>query len=135
MYSEIQEELQKQLSTNVNITALLNTWTDGLSNVYLMIVNDDVCPSDWGLENSSLNYYENTRDNFSDYGDITFTVNCRAFTRKKSKSLSEVIREELHRVDGTGSDFFFTVSITGTLRPVDERDNYNTIIDINIKAR
>ena len=135
MYNDVQQELQKQLSTNSAITALLNTWIDSSNNVYPMIINDDVCPSEWGLENATLNYYENIRDNFSDYDDMTFTVNCRAFTRRKSKDLSEAIRAELHRVNGTGSDYFFTVSITATLQPFDERDNYNTIIDINIKGR
>jgi hypothetical protein len=129
MYSEVRNKLFEQLNTNVTITALLDTYD---VDKY-MIVCDDVVDSDWGNEKTTINYYRDRQDDFSCYGDIDFTTNCRAETRAKSEDLANTIKDELHEktIDG----FMFIVTFTGTIRPSDETDNYNTVININIKQK
>ena len=129
MYSEVQSKLFNELNNNTNITDLLDSF-----NSDFMIENSEVCPNSWELEKSTLNYYETNRDNYSKYDDITFTTNCRAFKYVDSKNIAEVIKTELH--EKTVDNYIFTVVLLGsTLKPADERDNYNTIIDINVRQK
>ena len=129
MYNEVQIKLHNELSTNTNITDLLDSFDS-----YFMIINDEVCPDEWNLKKSTLNYYENSRDNYSKYDDITFTVNCRSPKYIDSKLIAETIKSELH--EKLSGEYMFTVVLMGgTLRPFDENDNYNTIIDINVRKK
>ena len=109
-YDEIRNKLFQQLNTNSNITALI----DIDDNSDYMIMNDEIVNSEWGNTKSTINYYRQSQDDFSCYGDVTFSCNCRAFTMSKSEDIANTIKRELH--EKTIDDFIFTVTLYSYIR-------------------
>lgn len=128
MYSETVAKLFTQLNTNANITSLVDK-----HETQNMIVNDDLLPADWENTKSTINFYRSLTDDFSKYDDDTYICNCRAYLRADSIAIAEMIKSELH--EKTLDGFMFVVTFTGTIRPSDETDNYNTVININVRQK
>jgi len=128
MYSETRNKLFQQLNTNTNITDLIDKYES-----QNMIVNDEITDSNWSNKQSTINFYRSITDDFEKYDDDTYMCNCRAALRSDSINIAETIKAELHEktIDG----FMFVVTFTGTIKPFDETDNYNTVININVRQK
>jgi len=116
------------------ITAALqaSVITDELDDygVVPALFKDTIQPSDF--TGSGINYYmTGNYDATIEYDDYDFIVNCRASTFAKSISLANVVITELNRKHYSG--YFTTCSALPTISPADTTDNYNTIVQVNLK--
>lgn len=124
-----------QLQTLLNvpsITSQLGTFTVG-SNTYPMLMNGHVMPESWGNQASTINYYlSGNMDGAIEWGDYTYYINCRAATESVSSSLANSVFNQLNRLSRPGVGA--VCSIMPTMIPSDETDNYNTIVQVQLRT-
>lgn len=121
------EEIRQALNVEP-ITDLLDTF-----NTEPALFSDSKIPTAFeGI--SSINFYMATAANVSaDVEIYNYTVNCRSDTYYKSRNIARVAIDNISRV--SYGSFYITCSLSTTLKPLDERDNYNTILNITLKKR
>lgn len=125
--------VQKALFTNSTIIALLSNDADYPAAPALY--NDLVIPESLPKESVSINFYTVTPATTEGYGEETFTLNCRAPGYVACKALANTVRDELHRSNNDLNDTLFVVEIQRTLPPLDQTDNYNTVVQVRLTTR
>lgn len=107
------------------ITSELDTYNSDTA-----IWNDAIQPSDF--TGKGINFYmTGSYDPKLDYDEYDFITNCRAETFKESYDIANVVITELNRRHYSG--YFTTCTALPTLPPSSETDNYNTIVQVNLK--
>ena len=125
----------EDLFTALNVSAV----TTGLDNyvvgedTYKALFGSNVLPSDFSGD-KSINFYMSLPYNAStmvpEYG---YTINCRAETFNESRTIAQSVVDNINRE--SYSDYFLICSVLATLPPADDRDNYNTPVEVTIKNR
>lgn len=129
MFAE--NKLQSLLNVSA-ITSQLSTFTVN-STTYPMLLNGHVLPSEWGPPSSTINYYlsQNVAGGL-DYGDYVYYINCRAASESTSRAIASTVFNTLNRI--SRPDTGAVCSVMPTIPPVDETDNYNTIIELRMRT-
>ena len=125
------QKIQELLDVSA-ITTLLDTFVIG-STSYPMIARGHLVPDAWGPQASTINYY--TTSSIAggiEYGAFSYTVNCRAATELRSQEIAQAIYTALNR-DVQGS-YGVVCSIMPSIPPMDETDNFNTIIEVTLRT-
>lgn len=108
-----------------NITSNLDTYNSDTA-----IWNDTIQPSDF--TGKGINFYMTGNYNGRlDYEEYDFVVNCRASTFSDSYDIANAVIAELNRKHYSG--YFTTCTALPTLSPSGVTDNYNTIVQVNLK--
>ena len=125
----------EDLFTALNVSAI----TAGLDNyvvgedTYKALFGGNVLPDDFSGD-KSINFYMSTPYNAAmEYGDYSYTVNCRAGTYNESLTIAQSVVDNINRA--FEGDSFFICSVLATLPPVDDRDNFNTPIEVRIQEK
>jgi hypothetical protein len=128
------EQINTILKADANVTGKLDTFTIG-ANTYYAIWNDLLIPQDFdGFK--TINFYGSESIDYTlSYGSYNYTFNCRGKDYPSAVNLREAVKDALNReVDGTG-DYFFICEGLPVLRPADETDSYNAILNVQTKSR
>lgn len=115
----------------LNISAI----TSGLDlyNTAPALFNDSLLPADF-VGQKSINFYLSAPfDAANDALIYTFIVNCRAQTYGESMTIAQNVINNINRKNFP--DYFIICSLQQTISPRDEQDNYNTPVEIILKAR
>jgi len=123
------------LFTALNVSAI----TDGLDNyvvgenTYKALFGSNVLPSDF-TGNKSINFYMSMPFNAAlDYEQYNYSANCRAGTYNESLTIAKSVIDEVNRKSYT--NYFITVLLLPTIKPLDDTDNYNTPLELTIQKR
>ena len=107
------------------ITGVLDTYNEDTA-----LWNDTIQPSDF--TGKGINFYmSGNYDARLDYDEYDFTVNCRATTYSTSNTIANTVITELNRKQHSG--YYTACSALPTISPADTTDNYNTIVQVNLK--
>lgn len=81
-----------------------------------------------------INFYMDSPYNASlEYGLFTYTINCRTQKFEDSQTLANTVLTAINRKNY--SDYYITCSILPTLPRADETDDFNTIVQVILKAK
>ena len=128
------EEMSAILQADTNVTSQIDTFNDGVGT-YPAIWHDLMIPRDFG-GTKTINFYENEPVNHTlNYGRYSFTYNCRGETMKEARNIREAVKDALNRAGDSTGDFFFICESSLVLKPADERDNYNAILNVVVRER
>ena len=128
----------KEALDNGNIDAVLSdyVYTDvatGLPVTMKAKFNALIIPSSLSAQASTVNYYPGVFDGGLEYGQMVWTVNCRAGTYAQSRTIAETVFTELNR--SNDNNWYCLCSMLETVKPQDETDNYNTVVEVTLKFR
>ena len=122
---------------NIIYTALNKSAITALVGKYktkAAIFSDMLIPQDYSVTAASINFYYSAPYNAAlDYSQLTYTINCRAYSMTESQALAQAVKTAINRV--SGSDYYISVNVLPTINPADDRDNYNSIVEAIIKKR
>lgn len=122
--SEMYAALNKSAITN-----LLTVYGSGKA-----IFNDMKLPETLSATATSILYYPNGVANGAlDYGQYSWSVNCRAKSYVLSRTLAETVQNEINRV--SIPDYNIVANVLQTIQPQDSTDNYNTPVAVTLKTR
>lgn len=117
--------------TALNVTAvtnLLDTYGTGKA-----LFADSLIPADCGVW-KTINFYQSGSEDYGlDYGQVNFSVNCRAQTRAEASAIAEAVLTRLNRTNF--GNFYIVGAKLPILNPADETDSYNQPVEITLKAR
>lgn len=111
-----------------NVTDLLDTF-EGEKALF----SDSLIPQTFGGDKSINFYMASPFSGGMEYNLYIYTANCRAKSYSDSRTIAEAVRSEVNRKKYTGC--FMVANVLGTISPEDDTDNYNTPVEIIIKAK
>ena len=121
------------LNTALRITAITSL-IDAKSAGVPYISQGMLIPKQWqtGPEKKTINFYSNSPDQGGlEYGDITWSVVCRAPQEKDAENIADAVFDNLNRqYKGTHS---FICMIQPAVPPLDGSDNYNRTVEITVR--
>ena len=135
------DELQVILYNDSTIQSLVSTWIQS-TTTYYMIFGESLIPE--VLSADTGNYRPTVKDktiNHYQSGGIsgglpliftTHTVNCRAYTELGAVAIQSAVFNALNRVRSTSG--FLVCESLPVIQPQDETDNFNAIIEVNIRS-
>lgn len=117
-------EINAALDVSV-ITSELDTYNSDTA-----LWNDIIQPNDF--TGKGINFYMTGNYNPTlDYEEYDFIVNCRASDFSDSYDIANAVMNELDRKHYSG--YYTTCMALPTLPPSGVTDNYNTIVQVNLK--
>lgn len=129
--------IQTILYNNATVTALLSTYTDYNSVTKYAIFNDNVIPK-WAQQYDlpkTINYYSiSPVDGGLNYGDIQYSISCRANEKYDAQLIQKAVFDVLNR-KASNTTGFFICSALPVIEPVDSTDNYNAPVEVRIKTK
>ena len=128
------EQINTILKADANVTGKLDTFTIGVST-YFAIWNDLLIPQDFeGFK--TINFYDGQAIDYTlSYGQYDYIFNCRGETYPNAVDLREAVKDALNRETDSTGDYFFTCEGAPVLRPANETDSYNAILNVRTKSR
>jgi len=125
------------VGSNEMYSALNKTTITNLLTAYgsrKAIFEDTLLPEDVPATATSILYYPNGINNGAlDYGQYSYSVNCRAADYYASRTLAETVQSEINRV--SIPDYNIVANVLQTIQPQDSTDNYNTPVAVTLKTR
>ena len=113
------KEIYLELSTNINITSIVDD------------ISQNEIPKDLGRKSRTINFYRLSPVNTSlPYNDCTYTVNCRADSGIEAEDIADKVIEELNRK--FRGYYFIRFTKLPLIKPADETDNYNSVVECRI---
>ncbi len=110
------------------ITDLLDTYVSNPA-----IFDDVVIPQDF-TDEKSINY-SFLSESPNEVKIYNYIINCRAQTLNVSRTIAQTVIDTISRENGllNGTKYSIYATITATIGPFDDRDNYNTPVDAVLK--
>jgi hypothetical protein len=122
------EDLFTKLNTDINVVSLIDDFEGDPAIWFAELVPESF------VGNKYINFYESTFiNNTLNYGDYSYTINCRAGDSKDSKLIRDAVVTSLNRVNASTTRGIFYTSIIPTIPPKDANDLYNSIVECRIK--
>jgi hypothetical protein len=132
MFGEI--KLRDKLINDAGVLASVDTYIDASQNVLPAIWKSMVVPSSFDESGKSINYYLNQpTDGGLEYGNYTYTINCRALTEGLAEVIQRAVYTALNRLKSDVGRGFFRCSMRPPIPPADKTDNYNAIVEVLIR--
>ena len=122
----------KEVLTVSAITSLIDTFSDSVAT-YPAIFNANVLPSYFKGAKSINFYVASPISGGLEYANILFTVNCRANSYPESRAIQDMVFNTINR-EKSSLGGFFKCDILATIPPQDETDNFNSIVEILLRA-
>lgn len=126
--------------TELIIDILLNTTeiTNAVDTFYSepAIWFDTVCPENF-KGTKSINFYLNTPvPGGLNYGDYTYTLNCRASSHYDADVLQQIVFTSFNRHNPLNESDrgLFICSALAIIPPANESDTYNAIVEVKVKT-
>jgi hypothetical protein len=114
------------------ITSLLDADTSTLSGKALY--QDNKIPENSNVNNSINFYLSNPRIVNDPIADFTMTANCRAQSAATSYAIANAVIDTINR-DSYSTGSYIMCNLLTTIPPRDDRDNYNTPVELIYKKR
>ena len=139
----ISEAIQDILYNDATVYSLVTKWTKSATE-YGMIFNNSLIPDE--VETDSGDYEPDVKDTTVNHyrsGAInggsmvintSFSVNCRAYKEQDAEELQQACYNALNRVRSSDGKYFFVASKLQIITPADNNDNYNAVVDLNVKG-
>jgi hypothetical protein len=122
-------QINNILKNDSAVIALVDKTNKGVPAIF----EDMMLPPSLTVNSKTINFYTYTPTSLSDdYIKMSYSVNCRAASFKDSIAIAKAVINALNRV--SYNRVYFTCKTMVVIPPSDERDNYNTPIEVLIKA-
>lgn len=125
--------LQEKLYNDAALVALLAEQASGAPALF----NARLIPPEF-LGTPVINYYRIDPISGGDEVDqFVWSVNCRAESEVLSQAVAELVYDLLRRTSARVDDYeyFFTPSLLATIPPTNEVDDFNSPVDVTVRAR
>lgn len=121
---------QAELNTLLNDSSVTSLLTDTSYVFYDVVVPDEVV----GAKNKTINYYRVSPVIAGlEYMQVSYTVNCRAFTMGEAETIQRAVLDVVNR--HSQDSVFFVCEVLPTINKADQTDNYNAIVEVTAKGR
>lgn len=110
------------------VTSLLDSYGTGYA-----LFNDPVIPQDC-TGSSTVNFYLSSPYNPAlPYDQYRYTINCRADSYVEAVTIAGAVVTAAHRI--TGTDYLAVCTMLPVISPLNDRDTYNSVVELTMKKR
>jgi len=131
------------LSGDSSVTDKVTSWTKNDSTRYAIFsaslipskISTDSDPLKLSVKDTTVNYYQSgIISGGSMVINTTYSISCRAYKENDAEALQQACYEALNRVKSTDNRYFYVCSKLQTITPSDKTDNYNAVVEVNVKG-
>lgn len=126
------DKIAEIIYNDTGILALIDTFESKPSIWFDLIV-----PESFELTSgkSYINFYRATPVvGALEWGDFSYTINCRAENNINANTLQDAVFSAFNRKNTTTDRGLFICTVLPTIPPKDDRDDYNALLEVQLKT-